>query len=106
MIFYVQRRGTDAVVADFGCGEARLAARYAQEEMERHCYCYTSCVAINEALLSRPSHSVPNTVHSFDLVACNDRGTAATLGLARSFDSRRLTFPRRSSHFSISIFGL
>ncbi|CAM9445137.1 unnamed protein product, partial [Phaeothamnion confervicola] len=49
IIAWLHRRGPKAVVADFGCGEARLAA------------------------------SVPNTVHSFDLVAANGRVTACDM---------------------------
>ncbi|EGD73394.1 hypothetical protein PTSG_05089 [Salpingoeca rosetta] len=49
IIAYVKRRPRSAVVADFGCGEARL------------------------------SQSVPNVVHSFDLVACNENVTACDI---------------------------
>lgn len=49
MIAYVNSSGSLAVVADFGCGEAKIA------------------------------RSVPNVVHSFDLVALNERVTACDM---------------------------
>jgi len=49
MVEYVKQRGADAVIADFGCGDAKL------------------------------SSSVPNKVHSFDLVAVNERVTACDM---------------------------
>lgn len=49
MIASIKKLPTDSVIADFGCGEARLAA------------------------------SVPHTVHSFDFVALNDRVKACDM---------------------------
>ena len=49
VIAYVQSLPSNTIVADFGCGEARLA------------------------------RSVPHTVHSFDLVAANERVTACDM---------------------------
>ena len=49
VVGFVRQLPSEAVVADFGCGEAVLA------------------------------RSVPQTVHSFDFVACNDRVTACDM---------------------------
>ncbi len=49
VIFYVRTLPSSLVIADFGCGEAKLA------------------------------QSVPHTVHSFDLVAANDHVTACDM---------------------------
>lgn len=49
VITYVKQLPSDSIIADFGCGEAMLA------------------------------NSVPHTVHSFDLVAANDRVTACDM---------------------------
>ena len=49
VIAYVQELPRESIIADFGCGEAMLAA------------------------------TVPHTVHSFDLVACNDRVTTCDM---------------------------
>lgn len=49
VISYVKQLPAASIVADFGCGEAKLA------------------------------QSVPQRVHSFDLVACNDRVTACDM---------------------------
>lgn len=49
MLQYVKKQGKDVVVADFGCGDAKLAS------------------------------ALPNKVHSFDLVAVNERVTACDM---------------------------
>ena len=49
LVCKLSRQYPEAIVADFGCGEARLA------------------------------ESVPNKVHSFDLVACKPHVTACNI---------------------------
>lgn len=67
MIDYIKRLPRKLVVADFGCGEAQIAA---------------SCVSLLGfgwgiwCLCATAPASVPNVVHSFDLVAANERVTA------------------------------
>ncbi len=67
MIEQIQRLPRKLVVADFGCGEAQIAA---------------TCVAapVFDRSVIANLHifvfSVPNKVHSFDLVAANPRVTA------------------------------
>ena len=55
--YVVLRKHPSYIIGDFGCGEARLAA------------------------------SVPNTVHSFDLIAANDTVVACDIAHVRSLSS-------------------
>lgn len=72
-IAYVKKLPSGSVVADMGCGEARLAA---------------------EVFAERGSEV---KIHSFDLVACNERVTACNISKVRLSRVPALSFATKTN---------